>query len=351
MKKWFFLFFMLTLILSFKAFGSSEKNYENAIKCWGEQNYYPAIHFINKALNDEPENSEYLLLKGRLLYLTGQDSGALKILNKTLSLNPKGWVLQWTYIELGKINLAKENYTGAKQCFQNAVNTSGSENAKKEALFYLNLPNVSWLKKESKHFAFYYEKGDEISSADMKKCEEHYNVFTEFFGIKTDKKIKYYKYINPDRKEQLTGFGGYGKVMPYRYELHSAYSFHPHEITHILSITIGNPPAMMAEGLAVLYGWKEGWQGKPFDFWVKEYIKENKLLPLEEISKTVNFRKYPEDITYPEAASFLEFLIKKYGVEKFKAVYKNADEENIDSAFKKIYGKNLKELEKEWKKG
>lgn len=348
MKRCFLFCLILILILSAIAFGSSEENYQKALECWENQNYYPAIEFINKALSDEPENVEYLLLKGKLLYSIGQDDEALKTLNKTLSLEPSGWVLQWTYIELGKVYLAEEKYNEAKKYFQNAVNLSGSENAKKEASFYLYCPKANWIKKESKYFTFYYEKGDEISQEDIKKCEEHYQKFTGFFGIKLDRKIKYYKYKDVDRKEKLTGFEGYGKVIPYRYEVHSVYSFHPHEVTHILSVPMGNPPALFAEGTAVLFGWESGWQDKPVDFWVKKYIKENKILPIKTIYKTINFREYPEEITYPESASFLNFLIKKYGVEKFKAIYKKANDENMDFIFNEIYGKKLNELEKEW---
>jgi hypothetical protein len=50
----------------------------------------------------------------------------------------------------------------------------------------------------------------------------------------------------------------------------------------------------------------------------------------------------PERIAYILAGSFVEFLIEKYGLAKFKALYENGD-------YDKAYQKSLQVLEKEWR--
>ncbi|GAG39452.1 unnamed protein product, partial [marine sediment metagenome] len=60
-------------------------------------------------------------------------------------------------------------------------------------------------------------------------------------------------------------------------------------------------------------------------------------------------------VAYPEAASFVKFLIDKYGKDKFLKAYKtlrNSDDKSVQQknirGLKQIYGKTLTELEKEW---
>jgi len=60
-------------------------------------------------------------------------------------------------------------------------------------------------------------------------------------------------------------------------------------------------------------------------------------------------------LSYPEAASFVKFLITKYGLDSFRQAYRtlqNTDDAEAirknQEAFKKIYGHYPAELEAEW---
>lgn len=120
-----------------------------------------------------------------------------------------------------------------------------------------------------------------------------------------------------------------------------------HEITHqVIADTVGDAySAMASEGLAV-------WTGESYrvtdgtvsiDGFSRAALETGKMIPITELSDGGAFQghlfyRYP----YDEAGSFVGFLIKTYGVPKFKRVYKSG--EYLD-----VYGKPLTALEAEWK--
>lgn len=90
---------------------------------------------------------------------------------------------------------------------------------------------------------------------------------------------------------------------------------------------------------------------------VKKLKSENQWIPLEEL---ISYTEIGSDesrweISYPEAASFVQFLIKKFDKEKFLQAYKslkNPDDKSIHQENQKtlaaIYGLSLSELERQW---
>lgn len=72
-----------------------------------------------------------------------------------------------------------------------------------------------------------------------------------------------------------------------------------------------------------------------------------RLMPIHELSNDNDIfgRLETEErkISYIQAGSFFEFLIRTYGEQKLRALH---DSPNLD--YGNVYGKNLRELEKEW---
>jgi len=84
----------------------------------------------------------------------------------------------------------------------------------------------------------------------------------------------------------------------------------------------------------------------PLDELVKS--NKNRLFPINELSNNNDiFRRVGTDerrIAYIEAGSFFSFLTQTYGEQKVRALHNSL---RLD--YEKVYGKNLKELEKEWR--
>jgi len=145
----------------------------------------------------------------------------------------------------------------------------------------------------------------------------------------------------------------YGKVDPY------------HELTHVLAGRLGDPPAMFNEGLAVYVSESMGADalkqlgspGLKLDDAVALHQKQEQFISLDELFAFTDIG--PDSsrptISYPEAGSFVKYLISNYSLEKFRQAYKSLN--NDDSAdalrknretFRTIYQKLPAEMEQGW---
>jgi hypothetical protein len=124
-----------------------------------------------------------------------------------------------------------------------------------------------------------------------------------------------------------------------------------HEVTHIIASHSNN--RFFSEGLAIYFQERFGedhafpnFSGVSLD----ELARTNKkrLFPFNELSNSNDiFRGVGTEerrIAYIETGSFFSFLIETYGEQKVRALH------NLVSLdYEKVYGKNLRELEKEWR--
>lgn len=120
-----------------------------------------------------------------------------------------------------------------------------------------------------------------------------------------------------------------------------------HETTHqIASDSIGPASStMLAEGLAMYTGQQYLLEDGDvsLDGLSRAALDEGKLIPISRLSDgSVRFMgRLPHRYPYDEAGSFVQFLIKTYGLSDFKRVYTNGD-------YAGVYGKSLSALDVEW---
>jgi hypothetical protein len=129
-----------------------------------------------------------------------------------------------------------------------------------------------------------------------------------------------------------------------------------HELTHCIAYMI-NPHStrarlvLLSEGLAeTMVGTR---RGQPIHTLAKSILKDEEIT-IRDLVDNRGFYQLGGNKTYPIAGSFVKYLLDKYGIEKFKFVYKFTYPQHIysqlNSIFKKAYGKTLKKLEEEWYK-
>jgi len=123
-----------------------------------------------------------------------------------------------------------------------------------------------------------------------------------------------------------------------------------HEVTHIVAGHGGN--RFFSEGLAIYFQERFGedngfpnFTGVPLSDLVEAY--RERLIPIHALANNNDiFRRVGTEerkIAYIQAGSFFDFLIQTYGEQKLRALH---DSPNLD--YGNVYGKNLRELEKEW---
>ncbi len=221
---------------------------------------------------------------------------------------------------------------------------------------------------DTKHFQIYCARTSPAAQnveAIGNEREAAYEKVSQLLGVEYPEPIILALYSDPESKRHDTRHIGdglargnnmveiYGKIDPY------------HELTHVLAGRLGDPPAILNEGLAVYVSESMGADalkqlgspGLKLDDAVAAHQKQGQFILLDELFTFTDIG--PDSsrptISYPEAGSFVKFLILNYGLEKFRQAYKSL--ENGDSAdtirknreaFRTIYGKFPADMERGW---
>lgn len=217
----------------------------------------------------------------------------------------------------------------------------------------------------SEHFNLYTFEGhlsEKTKSHFLNERESAYRKISDFFEIKKDISINIFLFQDKQTKYNLTGHEGFGwgfdnnivevfnnsiRIDPY------------HELAHVIGYTINKPPALIDEGTAVylsqLYGDKAfskliGYPTKSINEILLFLNKNEKELT---ISTLLSYNDIGDNLAYCTSASFVEFLIKNYGKEKFLKLYKslsNTDNDKNKIIYENIYGVKFNQIEYEWTK-
>ncbi|WP_138205796.1 hypothetical protein [Haloimpatiens lingqiaonensis] len=213
----------------------------------------------------------------------------------------------------------------------------------------------NWIISETENYIFHYRKGS-VAQKEIENIintQENCNKYiTKVLGTKLDKKIKYFLCDSREEVGELYGdndpCNGFAR-MPN--EIYAVYNedikcIGYHEDAHIISYTIARPKqAFIREGLAMYFD--KMWWGIWNEAWVKYYLDNNKLPDICHMMDDDNFFEYSCELTYPLAGAFIQYLIDTYGIEIFKKLYKNLEEDAF-KAFNEFYGRDLEDIQKEF---
>ena len=228
-------------------------------------------------------------------------------------------------------------------------------------------------KRITKHFDIFCPKGSTAEKDIDKIAEQRDRGFREicrFLGKDSDVRIRMILFADAATKYSHTGHTGAGwavgntvveiyneeqKLDPY------------HETTHVLMRAYGSPPALFNEGFATYMSQRLGSHaldamgGGESSIYerVRELSGKGELIALEELLTYTEIGSGESNppVAYPEAASFVKFLIDTYDKDKFLKAYrtlrnsndKATQQQNV-KALEKIYDKSLDELKSQWKR-
>lgn len=210
------------------------------------------------------------------------------------------------------------------------------------------------LNRRSEHFSFYTRPGQGIPDWAVEFNEYTYTEVSRLLPRPQAPQIKYYKYRSQaDLQRALGQFRkGYADQSEEGGIVHSVYSYHPHEVVHALTYSIGRPPALFEEGVAVAYDrWSALKEGDVHAL-ARSRLMQQRLLPLGSILTTRDFQAHDSAIAYIEAGSFVRYLLDTYGPDKMWSLFtlpRESERQEIDAAFQKIYGRPVAEVEGEWR--
>ncbi len=133
------------------------------------------------------------------------------------------------------------------------------------------------------------------------------------------------------------------------------WSYFTHEGTHALAQDLpqpkengGGPDGVLTEGLAV---WASGghYRREPIDAWAAVTAASDEYLPLADL-RAGPFYDFQHEVSYLEAASFVKYLVERYGLDTLKDLYSQAtgDETRDEDLVQHLFGSGYAELEAGW---
>lgn len=138
-----------------------------------------------------------------------------------------------------------------------------------------------------------------------------------------------------------------------------------HELAHIIAAQIGDPPALFNEGFATYVSEHLGtpalpdfgWGVRTIDDVVCELARTERLIDVDRLFDFTEIGSEASNSTvaYPQSAAIVEFLIRRYGIDKFLAAYRELTAtEDVDerhrnrAAVARIYARSTVELGQAW---
>ncbi len=225
-----------------------------------------------------------------------------------------------------------------------------------------------WEVKKSNHFAVYYkswESNDYVNDV-LSYAERYYEDITEQLGFRRfefwtwEKQCKIYIYPTPKEYYDATGQPVWSAATAYIKERtiktfvrreEFLETILPHEMAHLVFREfVGyktDIPLWLDEGIASL---QEKKNRKSHLLIAGVLVKSNVFIPLPKLTRIVKEGLVMPGVFYAEAASMIEFLLDRYGKEKFVAYCRYLrDNKNWEEGLKIVYGfKNLSDMNDKW---
>jgi hypothetical protein len=175
------------------------------------------------------------------------------------------------------------------------------------------VPDPAWREEAAGRFVYRTLPGDAVPEAARRYNDESLRIAEEFLGVTRTARVVFWKYPDLDAKEEYTGTRGNAIVIGG--EVHSIWATDRHEVVHVLAPAWGDPPALLGEGLAVYIS--GAWQGQP----VRAAAAAVRAPPLGAILETGAFRALPDEVSYPVAGAFVEWIVAAHGKEALRRLY------------------------------
>jgi hypothetical protein len=211
----------------------------------------------------------------------------------------------------------------------------------------------------SANFIYHYSVGD---SVDPPHEEAWFTWAVAHLGVNSPQKIEYYKYMSVTQMLQITGMAANGWADPPNFSVHTIFPWQGHEVVHVLTALVGRPSDFFNEGIAVSMQVDPYapdptlalWNGQPLDGLAASALLQGQLPHLQDMADTTSFRLIPDVEGYPWAGSFVQFLVRTYGMPTTLAFFRGGagrDESLsvIESRFQQVYGITLGDADIAWR--
>ena len=184
---------------------------------------------------------------------------------------------------------------------------------------------------------------DDIASTEAKiialNQEFYYSELYAALNVKPSKEINVYLFNSREQKKILFGAGNADVAKPWQYSIYiSADSWQStlkHELAHVFTAEFGTGIFKIASGFnaALIEGMAESLDGISNGISIKYLTKlaysNGYVVDVKSLFTGLNFFRGNSSLAYTYSGAFMQYLTKKYGIEKVKDFYGNGNFEDV----------------------
>jgi hypothetical protein len=209
-----------------------------------------------------------------------------------------------------------------------------------------------WEETETEYITFLNLKGYPFPEGAIEREAARVEGYARRLHLKPGRRIKYYYYHSEDNFKKVVGKRKYRqRALWDEKELHTIDPEEDNQVIHLLLIDFGKPPTGLARG--VVFALRHSMLGEDLHLVAKRLLIEKKMPALFRVIKDEDLMKIGTEVTIPAWSSFCDFLIERYGPEKFMTLYEKADKLEeapaLNFLFNEIYGENVDVIDREWR--
>jgi hypothetical protein len=201
----------------------------------------------------------------------------------------------------------------------------------------------------SEHVVYYVEDGGPRPCDGTDRwLERYYRANAGFLGatLPPGERIEYYLVRTTETLQEL-GCPPAATGCAEGTTVRSINAVFPHELVHANASLLGDPPLLFREGLAEVLGCSSSWEiSGPVDT----------SAPLEGLVETAAFSVFRDANgfgVYAASASFVRYLVDRFGASRFSSFYARAPgagfREEIEAVFQDVMGSSLDDAFSDWR--
>ncbi|HWP82977.1 MAG TPA: hypothetical protein VNN76_10025 [Bacteroidota bacterium] len=205
---------------------------------------------------------------------------------------------------------------------------------------------------ETDHFEITYpvDAVDEERLNNLVRLHEfQFDQLTRELRVAPHKKIKSFLYATAEQKGRLIGAGRTNIAKPWLWQLHinleDVERSLRHELVHVLAADFGFPLLRVSLNSGLIEGLAMATERTAFGEHLHRLaamaFATNTEFDVKELFSVTGFMRAHQGMSYTMAGSFCRFLIDRYGLRRFKRVYRTG-------SFVSAYNKRIEDLVHEW---
>lgn len=207
---------------------------------------------------------------------------------------------------------------------------------------------VDWKKHETDRFIYLSDDGGTPDEAVIAANKKFLESLEHVLGVRHKKKIRYYRYANLERKEEITG-----DRSGFHYKPNAVHSVRWDAVVvlpGVLMADVGQSTPFLANGIASYA--ISAVKGTDLHKSAKTMLDKGLLQSAAALNgpawNSVKSSPWVQSLS----TSFVGYLVESYGMEKFKQFYAFDSPDNasagLDQRAEKVYGRSLVDLDNEW---